>query len=72
MIDSYCALKGGRKMDESNQVVLIRYYYQEEEFDVFINGEFQCLFADSPYNLVNLLEKLGFKNIEKQSFTSRG
>jgi hypothetical protein len=59
------------KMDESNQVVLIRYYYQEEEFDVFINGEFQCMFVDTPYNLVQLLEKLGFKNIEKQSFTSR-
>lgn len=58
-------------MSEANQVVLIRYYYQEEEFDVFINGEFQCTFVDTPYNLVQLLEKLSFKNIEKQSFECR-
>lgn len=58
-------------MMESNQVVLIRYYYQEGESDVYVNGNMQFTLFDTPYNLVKLLETLGFKNIEKQSFSRR-
>jgi hypothetical protein len=52
----------------------MRFYYSEEELDVFLNGELLQTFEkahDLPYQLIELLKKLGYKTFEKQSFKSR-
>jgi hypothetical protein len=61
-------------MSESNQVILTRFFTDTKELDVFINGKYLYSFEDAeniPWQLINLLEKLGYKTFEKQMYPSR-
>jgi hypothetical protein len=61
-------------MGESNKIVKMKYYYDEEELDVFLNGEYQFTIKnafDLPYKIVEFLEKIGIKDFEKQTLRNR-
>lgn len=61
-------------MSESNQVILTRFFTDTKELDVFLNGKYLYSFEDAeniPWQLINFLEKLGYKTFEKQMYEKR-
>lgn len=61
-------------MNESNQVILLRYFKETNDLDVYSNGKRLCTFENAlhvPYKLVELLEKLGYSTFEKQQYEKR-
>lgn len=61
-------------MNESGRIVLLRYFNDSDELDVFLNGELICTLVNGSivaYPLVMVLEKLGFSDIEKQQCKKR-
>ena len=61
-------------MSESSEVILLRFYHEEQELDVFLNGEKVQTFSCSAYlpkKIVEMLKGLGYKDFERQQFQNR-
>lgn len=61
-------------MKESSEIILLRFFEEEQELDVFRNGDkvqtFYCS-AYLPLKIAEMLEGLGYKSFEKQHYLKR-
>jgi hypothetical protein len=61
-------------MNESNQVILTRFFTDTKQLDVFLNGKYLYTFEDAenlPWQLIDFLEQIGYRNFEKQMYEKR-